>query len=297
MRVWSILALGSLGLIAWTLTDRRTKTCDEWQKSEFPSYAEVVTKYGHDRSQNARLLVSMPCFDKQRDRAMNAINQWKTFPLTINTVSYIDFVLLYATSGHGNDSFRQRVVSAATPLFMHCSFIHYKLTPLQNLYPRATFVHFLNAVRHAHEKGYKGLALMEPDVVILRPYWGDAFLQMLDSPDTWWIQSSPWIGRPGAWSTMGRMNGNALYRTDDNEGIHFFQWALRYEWIRGYDDQLWLSHQDLMHTCVDMRELSSRIKHCSMIVNLGKECALINETQARQRYPDAYMAHISGNCA
>lgn len=142
----------------------------------------------------------------------------------------------------------------------------------------------------------QALLLTEPDVKVLRPHWVDHFLALLDLPERWWIRASPWIDKRGTWSSMRRTNGNGLYRTDDPDAIRFIQWALQSEGFRGYNDQIWLAHADLMSTCWSARHLASRVVYTSLIVNLGLLCTTFNASSVRAAYPDASIAHISGNC-
>ena len=273
---------------------RSTPQCPSWITAPYPAFAFVGnnTHILH-RSLHGRLLIAMPCHGRQHERALNALEEWKQLPYSRRNAS-VDFAIVYAST-RTDARFRQRVVAKASDVFGQVCFVHYKLSLTQDIYPRATFVHFLNILVDAHRVGYEALLLMEPDVKVLRPHWADDFLALLDLPERWWIRASPWIGKRGTWSSMRRTNGNGLYRTDDPDAIRFIQWALQSEGFRGYDDQIWLAHADLMSTCWSARHLASRVVYTSLIVNLGLLCTTFNASSARAAYPDASIAHISGN--
>ena len=295
-------ALGALVVVGLDNAPETSCATADWRAAPFPAYAHTASDdpaaaaRALARDPAAELLVAVPTCKQQASRTLYALREWASRPATRNASRIELAVAVGARADAPPTPHRRECVRAAGDAFGRVHWLHYRLTRLQDTYPRATFVIFLNLAHDAHAAGYRLLLVAEPDLVVLRAHWGDALRALARGPDRWWVRGSPWLGRAGAWRDRRRINGNALYRVEDAEALAFFRWALRSEWIRGYDDQLWLAWERRLESCVDERWLAPRFGYTSAIVNLGYGCADFAANATRATYPDAFLAHVSGGC-
>ena len=101
-----------------------------------------------------------------------------------------------------------------------------------------------------------------------------------------------------------RLNGNAVYKVGDSRLVSFVMDSLdapflfwgRPLHVRGFDDALSSSMEDILNACPNKRWMAPLLSYTSMIANLGYLCDVVNATSAATRFPNAYFAHISGGC-
>lgn len=274
-----------------------------------PNFALIlVNPQNLSRSDHVRLLMSIPTFHKQIEATFKAVKQWSDVPSSKNArTKQIDGVVFFLKQpGHDTATYRKQPILSNIRRFCATSqWVDMTITTaFQFTYPTSTYVQFLNIVHLAHNSGYEALLQAEPDLFVLRPFWVDAILSILKSEGTWWVRGSAWYDQTGSWSQKRRTNGNAVYNVADTRFLNFINTHLRAPFLiygfavqlKGFDDNLFDSMTEVLENCPSERWMSPLISYTSMIANLGYMCNVFNATSAGNKYPNAYLAHISGGC-
>jgi hypothetical protein len=137
---------------------------------------------------------------------------------------------------------------------------------------------FLSIVVALHDAGYKGFSIHEPDTWPVRDGWADALERMLDSPEGegWWMRGGIWrMWRP----TADHINGNALYRLQDNGFYIFLYQALRSFRFHneGFDFAINELRGRIHRSWPDYQWLMSKFSVVPFLVNIPFVCATLDQ--------------------
>ncbi|KAJ3208158.1 hypothetical protein HDU67_006962 [Dinochytrium kinnereticum] len=100
---------------------------------------------------------------------------------------------------------------------------------------------------------YQAMYYMEPDNIPCRAHWLDRLYEEASIPGDFWMRGSIIRDRNpavGGWSFANHMNGNALYRLDDQKFVDFISEVREHFWenpdqfVGGYDVALYLLREN-----------------------------------------------------
>ena len=260
--------------------------CTDFKQAEYPEYAKIACtslKYKN------KFAVSMPTFSGQISKVDKILDQWaKNTPKKIN----MDFYLFWATYNIP--------YNFSINLFRNQQSIYCNCNEAQKKYLISTHIMFLYMLTATHDAGYEHMLLTEPDVYVLNPQWGDAFLSISSTHEKWWIKGSPWLEFDAPWFVLEPTNGNSLYNVKSKSFLKFVYKALDTPpWILGFDYRLYGFYKTQLSSCSSRKKwIYNKFLYSSAIINLGLYCGkyqnTINLSYIKELYPDAYIAHISG---
>lgn len=266
------------------------------------SKARQVRHARIERRKSARIAIATPFVGRQVSQLIRNLKRLAALPGG-GAVEAIDLLLFYHRSqrhyeehvSHEQRQLVQRTCAGAMG-GRACQVVFQDLTEPEDVYTvfnsAGPVNQMLGIVIVLHQAGYEGFFLQEPDTWPARAGWGDALLHMLLGPEKegWWMRGTVWRNwRP----TLEHINGNALYRLQDNGFYVFLYHALLSPRLRieCFDFAINELRLRISRSWADYQWLLHKFSYTPFLLNIHGTDVCLSPSEIVQTYPGTYFVH------
>lgn len=241
------------------------------------SYTVKILPSSTHQETRTKLAIVVPFCDKDADKVMQ---KFSTMQIECPSKLPIDLILYYDRHDY---KLPDKIVQHSC--FRQIRLVEANLTENDNVYPLAPSLMFYNIfldeTLKSHFLSYTHMFIFEHDVSLLDTLSFHRLYTKIEShPQKFWVLGSGYLGSDftatvhssSNWRWIGHINGNAVYRLNDEQFNHYIKYVrTTYHPELSYDTALWAGFNDYPYNWQINQLVSHRFLKDDFILNSGKD--------------------------